>query len=111
MKKYNLQEQVVPISSLESLFSRDILPFGIDLTDAPNNINPEVLALLNEDYEESSWIKHEYPDAPPIMVLKLTKLENDYTNEKIKLKKYICDNNSKNKPHSYLYQLYHLYTY
>lgn len=89
MKKYNLQEQIVPISSLESLFVRNILPLGIDLSDTPNNIKPEVIELLNEYYHEPHWYKHEYRSAPPMMTLNLIKLENDYANEKIKLKRYI----------------------
>ena len=89
MSKYNLQEQIVPISSLEALFARNILPLGIDLSDTPNNIKPEVIELLNEYYQEPNWYKHEYPDAPQMMTLNLIKLEDDYAKGKIKLEKYI----------------------
>ena len=81
MKLYNLQEQIISIDTFTNLIKRNILPLGIDISDTPNNIEPNILEILNTYYE--------YQDGSNIMTLNLAKLEDDYTNKLIKLKRYI----------------------
>lgn len=81
MKKYNLQEQIVTIESLNSLYKRNIMPLGIDIEAMPNDFDLDVLNFFKTYYVETSQNR--------ILVLNISKVDTEYANGLIGFKRYI----------------------